>query len=302
MQPAALLAHATSRRTVTSVAPVSSAMAGVGRLVVVATPIGNLGDLSPRAAEALAHADLLACEDTRRTGRLLDLSGIKAPKMVVVNDHSEHGEVARLVEAVAGGQVVVLVSDAGTPAISDPGQRLVAAVVAASLPVVVVPGPSAAVAALVVSGLPTDRWVFEGFLPRKGGERAQRLAEVAAERRTTILYEAPHRVERTVADLAEACGPDRRVALARELTKLHEEVWRGSLSGAAAWFEQQPPRGEFVVVLEGAPPPGDPTDADIVAALADARATGATTRDAVAQVSARLNVPKRRAYDLAVGD
>ncbi|MGH9234973.1 MAG: 16S rRNA (cytidine(1402)-2'-O)-methyltransferase, partial [Acidimicrobiales bacterium] len=224
-----------------------------GALVLVGTPIGNLGDLSPRAAEVLAGADVVCCEDTRRTGKLLALAGIERRPFVVLNEHTEGREVPRVVERIERGQRVALVSDAGMPAISDPGERLVAAVVAAGLAVEVVPGPSAAVAALVVSGLPAGRFVFEGFLPRKGLARRQRLAGVAAEPRTTVLYEAPHRLARTLADLVEVCGAERRVAVAREITKLHEQVWRGTLAGAVAWVAEREPPGEIVLVLAGAP-------------------------------------------------
>jgi 16S rRNA (cytidine1402-2'-O)-methyltransferase len=195
-----------------------------------------------------------------------------------------------------------LVSDAGMPGISDPGERLVAAVVAAGLPVEVVPGASAAVAALVVSGLPAGRWVFEGFLPRKGAGRRERLTALAGEQRTAVLYEAPHRLARTLADLVDACGGDRPVAIARELTKLHEEVWRGTLAGAAAWAAEREPPGELVVVLGGAPaatPPGDEAIAD---AVRTELAAGASARDAARSVAARLDVPRRRAYAIATAE
>ena len=195
-----------------------------GVLVLVGTPIGNLGDLSPRAAEALAGADVVCCEDTRRTGKLLAHAGIPRPTLVVVNEHTEEREVPRIVERLGRGERVALVSDAGMPGISDPGERLVAAAVAAGHAVEAVPGPSAGLTALVVSGLPTGRFVFEGFLPRKGSSRRERLAAVSAEPRTAVLYEAPHRLARTLEDLAAACGPDRRVVVARELTKLYEQV------------------------------------------------------------------------------
>jgi 16S rRNA (cytidine1402-2'-O)-methyltransferase len=185
------------------------------------------------------------------------------------------------------------------PGISDPGERLVRAAVAAGHAVEVVPGPSAALAALVTSGLPAGRFVFEGFLPRKGSGRTERLGAVASEPRTVVLYEAPHRLARTVADLVEACGPDRRVAVARELTKLHEEVWRGSLGDALAWAPAAAPKGEIVLVLEGAPAAGPPDDGALVDALRDELAAGATARDAARAVAARLGVPRRRVYDLA---
>jgi 16S rRNA (cytidine1402-2'-O)-methyltransferase len=270
-----------------------------GALVLVATPIGNLGDLSPRAVEELGRADAIACEDTRRTGRLLQHAGVVAPKLIVVNDHTEAGRVDDIVRRLEAGERVAVVTDAGTPGISDPGERLVRAAAAAGHVVEVVPGPSAAVAALVVSGLPTGRFVFEGFLPRKGSGRSARLRDLAAEPRTVVLYEAPHRAERTLADLAAAFGPERPVAVARELTKLHEEVWRGSLADAAAWAAETPPRGELVFVVEGAPQPQAATDADVEEALTDALARGATRRDASAEVAARLSVPKRRVYAIA---
>jgi 16S rRNA (cytidine1402-2'-O)-methyltransferase len=272
-----------------------------GRLVVVATPIGNLGDLSPRAVEALAGADVIACEDTRRTRALLTAAGVRAPRLLAVHDANEAERAGAVVALLDGGAAVALVSDAGTPAVSDPGQRVVAAAVAAGHPVTVVPGPSAAIAALVASGLPTDRFVFEGFLPRKGAERGRRLAATAAEQRTVVLYEAPHRVARTAADLAAACDPDRPVTLARELTKVHEEVWRGTLRDLVARVAEVAPRGEHVLVLGGAAEAAAAGDADIEAALADRLAAGDDRRAAVAAVTAALGVPRRRVYELSLG-
>lgn len=269
-------------------------------LVLVGTPIGNLGDLSPRAVEALQRADAICCEDTRRTGRLLQLAGIGPRPLVVVNDHTEVRAVPGVLARLAAGERVAVVTDAGMPGISDPGERLVRAALAAGHAVEVVPGPSAAIAALVVSGLPTGRWAFEGFLPRKGAGRAERLAEVARERRTVVLYEAPHRLARTLADLVEVCGPDRRVAVARELTKLHEELWRGTLGEALARAEAAPPRGELVLVLEGAPAPEAASAADIEAAVRARLDGGDSPRDAAAAVARALGVPKRAVYDVAV--
>jgi 16S rRNA (cytidine1402-2'-O)-methyltransferase len=270
-----------------------------GVLVLVGTPIGNLGDLSPRAVEALRSADAICCEDTRRTGRLLQHAGLDRRPLVVVNEHTEAREVPGVLARLGRGERVAVVSDAGMPGISDPGERLVRAAIAAGHPVEVVPGPSAALAALVSSGLAAGRFVFEGFLPRKGPGRAARLAAVAAEPRTVVLYEAPHRLARTVADLVDACGPDRRVAVARELTKLHEEVWRGSLGDALAWVRAAAPRGEIVLVLDGAPAAAPPDEEALVDALRDELAAGATARDAARAVAARLDVPRRRVYDLA---
>jgi 16S rRNA (cytidine1402-2'-O)-methyltransferase len=270
-----------------------------GTLVLVGTPIGNLGDLAPRAAEALAAADVVCCEDTRRTGKLLSLAGVERRPFVVVNEHTEAREIPRVLARLARGERVALVSDAGMPGVSDPGERLVAAAVAEGHPVEVVPGPSAALAALVVSGLPTGRFVFEGFLPRKGSSRAERLETVAGEPRTVVLFEAPHRLARTLADLVDACGPDRRVTVARELTKLHEEVWRGTLAGAATWAADREAAGEIVLVIDGAPAAAPPDDAAVLAAVQAELAGGASARDAARAVADRLSVPRRRAYDIA---
>lgn len=277
-------------------------MTAGGTLVLVGTPIGNLGDLAPRAAEALAAADVVCCEDTRRTGKLLALAGVERRPFVVVNEHTEAREIPRVLARLARGERVAVVSDAGMPGVSDPGERLVAAAVAEGHPVEVVPGPSAALAALVVSGLPAGRFVFEGFLPRKGAARAERLAAVAGEPRTVVVFEAPHRVARTLADLVDACGPDRRVAVARELTKLHEEVWRGTLAGAAAWAADREPPGEIVLVVEGAPAASPPDDAAVLAAVQAELAGGASARDAARAVADRLSVPRRRAYDIATAE
>lgn len=269
-------------------------------LVLVGTPIGNLGDLSPRAVEALRSAQAICCEDTRRTGRLLQHAGVERRPLIVVNDHTEVQAIAGVLDRLAGGERVAVVTDAGMPGISDPGERLVRAAAQAGHTVEVVPGPSAAVTALVASGLPTGRYAFEGFLPRKGSGRSARLSELAAERRTVVLYEAPHRLVRTLADLAGVCGDQRRVALGRELTKLHEEVWRGTLAQALAHLEDHPPRGELVIVLDGAPAPEAATADDVDAAVAERLAAGDSARDAAATVAAALGVPKRAAYDAAL--
>lgn len=269
-------------------------------LVLVGTPIGNLGDLAPRAVEALAAADVICCEDTRRTGRLLQHAGVERRPLVVVNDHTEVPAIVGVLERLARGERVALVTDAGMPGISDPGERLVRAAVQAGHVVEVVPGPSAAITALVASGLPTGRFAFEGFLPRKGSGRTARLAEVAADRRTTVLYEAPHRLARTLADLAAACGQGRQVAVARELTKLHEEVWRGPLEAACAWVAEREPRGEVVLVLDGAPEPEGADDDDVAAAVQARLDAGDSPRDAATAVAAALGVPKRRAYEAAL--
>lgn len=272
-----------------------------GVLVLVATPIGNLGDLSPRAVEALRAADAICCEDSRRTGRLLAHAGVeRRSPLLVVNDHTEVARIGDVLARLGRGERVAVVTDAGTPGISDPGERLVGAAVAAGHIVEIVPGPSAAVAALVASGLPTGRFVFEGFLPRKGSGRTQRLAELATEARTVVLYEAPHRLARTLIDLSASFGSERRIAIGRELTKLHEEIWRGSLSDAALWAGEHEPRGEFVLVVDGAPAREPATDDEIRDAVDAALRRGLTARDAAAEVASALGVPKRQAYAVAV--
>ncbi|QBI22085.1 16S rRNA (cytidine(1402)-2'-O)-methyltransferase [Egibacter rhizosphaerae] len=269
---------------------------GVGQLVVVATPIGNLDDLSPRAVAALASADVVAAEDTRRTGRLLAHAGLDRP-LLSYHEHNEARRAVHLLDRVAAGETVALVTDAGTPGVSDPGQRAVREAVDRGLRVEAVPGPVAAVHALVLSGLATDRFAVEGFLPRKAGERGRRLAELADDRRTLVFYVAPHRAAADLAAMAEAFGSERSAALARELTKLHEEVWRGSLSELAERAEAGL-KGEVTVVVAGAPEPGgeDVSDDDLVARVRELVATGTTKKDAIAEVARAASVPKRRVY------
>ncbi len=273
-----------------------------GRLVLVGTPIGNLGDLAPRAVAALRDATVIAAEDTRRTRALLSHAGIRAGnRLRSVHGHNERARGPELVELIRCGAQVAYVTDAGMPGISDPGELLVRLCVDAGLPVEVVPGPSAALTALVLSGLPTERFVFEGFLPRKGRPRAERIAAIAAESRTVVCFEAPGRVAATITDLAGACGPDRQVAIARELTKLHEEVWRGTLAAAVTHVAGSEPRGEHVLVIAPAPDPvtAEVDDATLHAAIDAALAAGASARDAAAAVAGELGVSRRRAYDAA---
>ena len=266
-------------------------------LWLVATPIGNLGDLAPRAVEVLSHAALVCCEDTRRTGLLLQHAGIRAARLAVCNDHTEMSRIADVLQTLGDGRDVAIVSDAGTPGISDPGERIVRAAIDAGYTVSAVPGPSAAIMALTISGLAADRFVFEGFIPRKGTDRAARLAEIAAEHRTVVIYEAPHRVLRTLDDLRDACGRDRVVVVTRELTKLHEEVVRGPLGD----IDIGAPRGEYVLVVEGAPIDDRPvSDDDVRVALRSELDAGASTRDASATVAKQVGRPKREVYALAI--
>lgn len=280
---------------------------GQGVLVLVATPIGNLGDLSPRAAAALAEADVVACEDTRHTRHLLTAAGISARSLIAVHEHNEASMVPAVLQRLTRGERVALVSDAGTPGISDPGERLVRSAADAGIRIEIIPGPSAAVAALVVSGLPTARWCFEGFLPRKGRERQTRLADLAREQRTMVLFEAPHRLAATLTDLAGAVGLERRVAVVRELTKVFEETWRGTVGAAAdraaaarAVDPDHGARGEHVIVVEGLPPRPAATDEEIVLRLGQCLAFGTSRKDAVSEVAAVLDVPRRRVYQLAL--
>ena len=273
-----------------------------GRLVLVATPIGNLGDLSPRAVEALSEADVVACEDTRRTGKLLAHAGVSAPRLLVVNEHTEAAGAAEIAGLVVGGNTVVLVTDAGTPAVSDPGAKVVTAVLDAGCEVEAVPGPSAALAALVVSGLPVGRFCFEGFLPKKGRHRANRIHALSQEPRTMVLFEAPHRLGRTLGDLASALGGDRMVAIVREQTKLHEEVWRGTLDDAVARANGAEPRGEHVLVVAGCPDPAPPSESQIRRALNERLADGLSRRDAAAAVATDLGVSRRAVYQMSLAD
>ena len=268
-----------------------------GTLHLVSTPIGNLSDVSARAVEVLGRADLICCEDTRHSGRLLQHLGIESGRLAVCNEHTERDLVEEVVDLLASGHSVALISDAGTPALSDPGGRLAAAVADSGHRVEAVPGASALLAALVVSGLDTSRFTFEGFLPRSGRDREERLAEVAASVVTVVLYEAPHRLERTLDDLREVCGGERRVSVSRELTKMHEETVRGTLGS----IDIGAPRGEYVIVLEGRPADDTPVDESMVRDLLESElAAGATRRDAATVVARRLGVPRRTAYDLVI--
>jgi len=267
-------------------------MAGV--LHVVATPIGNLGDLSARARETLASADLVVAEDTRRTGKLLASVGVEA-RMRSMFEGNERRRTEEVLAALRDGQTVALVSDGGTPLVSDPGYPLVRACVDEGIDVRVVPGPSAAIAALIVSGFPTDRFVFEGFLPRTTGDRRARLAALTDEPRTVVLYESPRRLATLLGELA-AIDPDRRVAVCRELTKLHEEVRRGSIAELRAMLGEASVKGEVVVVLEGR---SADVPADVDAAVAEARdlvAEGARKREAAHRVAERTGVPANAIY------
>ena len=272
-----------------------------GTLYLVATPIGNLGDLSVRAAETLEAVDFIAAEDTRVTVKLLNHLGIKKP-MVSYHRHNADTRGDALTGRLLAGESCALVTDAGTPAISDPGEELVAQCAAQDIPVVPIPGPCAFVSALAVSGLPTGRSTFEGPLAMNKKNRRTHLDSLRQETRTMVFHEAPHKLSATLRDLEETFGPDRRISLCRELTKLHEQVWRTTLGQAAAHYAQNPAKGEFVLVVEGAAPvqKEEYTLEDGLAMAARLQAEGASTRDAVKQAAAACGLSRKALYDLVV--
>ncbi|MFE0220399.1 16S rRNA (cytidine(1402)-2'-O)-methyltransferase [Streptomyces albidoflavus] len=277
-------------------------MTGTGTLVLAGTPIGDTADAPPRLAAELERADVIAAEDTRRLRRLTQALGVHTTGRVV--SYFEGNESARtpeLVEELAQGARVLLVTDAGMPSVSDPGYRLVAAAVERGLRITAVPGPSAVLTALALSGLPVDRFCFEGFLPRKAGERLGRLREVAGERRTLVYFEAPHRLAATLEAMAEVFGADRRAAVCRELTKTYEEVRRDGLGALAAWAAEGV-RGEITVVVEGAPEagPADLDDAELVRRVRDREEAGERRKEAIAAVADEAGLPKRQVFDAVV--
>ncbi|MCQ4201565.1 16S rRNA (cytidine(1402)-2'-O)-methyltransferase [Streptomyces coelicoflavus] len=273
-----------------------------GTLVLAGTPIGDVQDAPPRLAAELAGADVVAAEDTRRLRRLTQALGVApAGRVVSYFEGNESARTPELVEELAGGARVLLVTDAGMPSVSDPGYRLVAAAVERGVRVTAVPGPSAVLTALALSGLPVDRFCFEGFLPRKAGERLSRLREVAEERRTLVYFEAPHRLDDTLAAMAEVFGADRRAAVCRELTKTYEEVRRGGLGELAEWAGEGV-RGEITVVVEGAPDKGaEEVDAgELVRRVRVREEAGERRKEAIAAVAAQAGVPKREVFDAVV--
>ena len=273
-----------------------------GTLYIVATPIGNLDDMPPRVAATFGAADFIAAEDTRVTMKLLNFLGLKKP-MVSYYEHAlQKGEgILRRIEA---GENCALCSDAGMPCVSDPGEVIVRDALARGIKVVPIPAASACVTALAVSGQDTSRWVFEGFLPVNRKQKKERLAELLQEKRTTIFYEAPHKLRTTLDDLANAFGADRSITLCRELTKLHEEVLRLTLDGAVAYYETQPPRGEYVLIVEGAPKQqesGPVSEEEALMRVQALLAEGLSRKDAVRQVAAETGLAKNQLYDAAKG-
>ncbi|MGY1600984.1 16S rRNA (cytidine(1402)-2'-O)-methyltransferase [Geodermatophilus sp. SYSU D00815] len=272
-----------------------------GRLVLGGAPLGQPGDVGPRLRQAMASADVLAVEDTRRLHRLAaDLEVSLSGRVVTFHESVERARLPGLLAALAEGATVLLLTDAGMPSVSDPGYTLVRAAIEAGVPVTSVPGPSAVTTALAVSGLPCDRFCFEGFLPRKGGERRARLAGLADERRTMVFFESPHRLAEALADAAAAFGDDRPAAVCRELTKTHEEVRRGPLASLAAWAAQGV-RGEITLVVAGAvAAPVELTPAELAAAVAAEEAAGTGRKDAIRAVAVRTGLPRRTVYDAVV--
>ncbi|MFK3984607.1 16S rRNA (cytidine(1402)-2'-O)-methyltransferase [Micromonospora sp. NPDC050397] len=274
-------------------------MSGKGRLVILGAPLGNPADASTRLREILAAADVVAAEDTRRLARLArDLEITIGGRIVSYFEGNEERRTPGLVESVLAGELVALVTDGGMPSVSDPGYRLVKAVVDAGAPVTAAPGPSAVTTALALSGLPCDRFCFEGFLPRTGGARRARLRALATEERTLVFFEAPHRVAGTLTDLADAFGPDRPAAVCRELTKTYEEILRRPLGELATWATEGEPRGEITLVVAGASatPAVRPGDDELRAAVAAREAAGISRRDAITEVATAYALRRRDVY------
>ena len=281
--------------------PLATSVTGTGgRLILCGTPIGNLEDSTSRLIKTLTTADVIACEDVGRTRKLLSHFGIAAPNLVIYNDGNERRVVPSLLKEIRQGKTVVLVSDAGMPGMSDPGFRLVRACVDEDLSVDVVPGPTSVVSALVVSGLPPDRFVFEGWLPRRPGERARRAAELGPEKRTLVFFCSPHRIESDLEDLLRGLG-DRPAALVRELTKLHQEIRRGTLTELLEGIGERPPKGEMVLVVGGAPEGQAEVPPEELARRAiRLMAAGMDRKEALGEVARAAGVPKREVFDALV--
>jgi len=279
------------------------AVGATGVLYLVATPIGNLEDMTFRAVAILKSVSAIAAEDTRHTGRLLQHFQIATPQ-VSFHEHNQRQRCAQLVPRLQAGESIALVSDAGTPGISDPGYELVRACIEASIPVVPIPGATAAITGLIASGLPSDRFVFEGFLPGKAKDRRARLESCQRETRTLVFYEAPHRLLATLQAMAACFRGDRPVVLARELTKVHEEFWRGTIAAAIAHYQQHPPRGEFVVIVSGAPAATSLvlTTAELKQELQALLAEGLSRSQASRQLAQATGLPRREIYQLDLTD
>lgn len=273
-----------------------------GKLYLVGTPIGNLGDFSPRAADALREADFIAAEDTRVTLKLLNHFGIRKP-MVSYFEHNKYASGAKIFERILAGETCALVTDAGMPAISDPGEELVRLCAEGGVEVLTVPGPSALISALALSALPTGRFCFEGFLSTANKSRREHLESLRSERRTMIFYEAPHKLMRTLEDMKNTFGGERRISLCRELTKLHEQTLRTDIAGAIEHFTEFPPKGEFVLVIEGAPEAGSGFSLGEAAALAERyRAEGLSRKAACKKAAAETGFSANELYDASLNE
>ncbi|MEQ9371983.1 MAG: 16S rRNA (cytidine(1402)-2'-O)-methyltransferase [Coleofasciculus chthonoplastes F3-SA18-01] len=272
----------------------------MGTLYVVGTPIGNLEDMTFRAVRILQTVDTIAAEDTRHTGKLLQHFQIKT-NQISYHQHNRQQRLPELLNQLTTGKTIALVTDAGMPSISDPGYELVHAAIEAGIPVIPIPGATAGITALSASGLPTDRFVFEGFLPASGQERQQRLEVLAAESRTLIFYESPYRLQQTLQDFANIFSPSRQIVLARELTKLHEQFWRGTIEDAIAYYTDHEPKGEFTLVLAGAPAETPVlSEAALKAELSQLINQGLSRSQAARQLSHLTNLPRRQLYQMAL--
>ena len=270
-------------------------------LVVIGTPIGNLGDISERAIRELREADLICCEDTRRTGKLLNLLNITPrPDLEVLNEHTEEKRANEILNRITAGLRVALVTDAGMPGIADPGQYLIKSAIDHEINLEIVPGPTAGIVALIASGLPTSRFVFQGFIPRKGEERQRRIEEIARDDKTTVIYESGKRIERTIQDLLNICGDERKAIIARELTKMHEEIQRGTLRLLHTKMSDISTKGEFVLILSGFSEDHYVSDSHLKEELQEIIGSGKSKRDAVKELTSKYQLSKRRVYDLSI--
>ena len=270
-------------------------------LVVIGTPIGNLGDISERAIRELREVDLICCEDTRRTGKLLNLLNITPrPDLEVLNEHTEEKRANEILNRITAGLRVALVTDAGMPGIADPGQYLIKSAIDHEINLEIVPGPTAGIVALIASGLPTSRFVFQGFIPRKGEERQRRIEEIARDDKTTVIYESGKRIERTIEDLLNVCGDEREAIIARELTKMHEEIQRGTLRLLHTKMSDISTKGEFVLILSGFSEDHYVSDSHLKEELQEIIGSGKSKRDAVKGLTSKYQLSKRRVYDLSI--